>query len=72
MYEDHATITLHPPLQLGIRVTASLYITAEHCRQSTNFPNGPRIYFTDFETVPLSKKEWTYLHTSYEEKSRKV
>jgi hypothetical protein len=33
--EDHATITLPPPLQLGI--------TAAHCRQSTNFSNCPRI-----------------------------
>jgi hypothetical protein len=40
--EDHATTTLLPPLQLVITVTVSLCITAAHCRQSTNFSNGPR------------------------------
>jgi hypothetical protein len=30
------------PLLLGITVTVSLCITAAHCRQSTNFANGPR------------------------------
>jgi hypothetical protein len=43
MDEDHATATLPPLLQLGITFTASLCITAAHCRQSANFSNGPRI-----------------------------
>jgi hypothetical protein len=38
---------LPPPLQLGITVTASLFITAAHCRQSTNFSNGPHTYRSD-------------------------
>jgi hypothetical protein len=42
---------LIPPLQLGITVTASLYITAANCRQSTNFANGPRI-----STIAKKKK----------------
>jgi hypothetical protein len=29
-------------------VTVSLYITAAHCRQSTNFANGPRMMKTSF------------------------
>jgi hypothetical protein len=33
---------LPPPLQLGITFTACFCITAAHCRQSTNFSNGPR------------------------------
>jgi hypothetical protein len=35
--------SLPPPLQLGITVTASLGISATHCRQSTNFSNSLRI-----------------------------
>jgi hypothetical protein len=34
-----------PQQQLGITVTASLCITAAHCRQSMNFSNGPRLLF---------------------------
>jgi hypothetical protein len=41
-FVDHATITLPPPLKLGITVTASLCITAAHCRQSKNVSNGSR------------------------------
>jgi hypothetical protein len=44
--EDHATTTFHPPLQLGVTVTASLCIPLAHCRQSTNFANSPRMYRT--------------------------
>jgi hypothetical protein len=44
MDEYHATTTLPPPLQLSITVTASLFITAAHCHQSTNFSNGARIF----------------------------
>jgi hypothetical protein len=43
-----------PPLQLGITVTASLCITAAHCRQSTKFSNGPRISYS-VEKVSLNK-----------------
>jgi hypothetical protein len=47
-FQDHATTTLFPLLQLGITVTASLCITAAHYRQSTNFANGPRkMYFKE-------------------------
>jgi hypothetical protein len=42
MDEDHTTTTLLLPLQLGIKVTASLCIRVAHCRQSKNFSNGPR------------------------------
>jgi hypothetical protein len=41
--EDHATTTVPPPLQHGITVTASLCITAAHCRESMKFSDGPRI-----------------------------
>jgi len=39
MDEDDTITTLPPPLQLGVTVTASLYITAAHSRQSTNSAN---------------------------------
>jgi hypothetical protein len=55
--EDHATTTLHPPLQLGIRVTASLCITAAHCCQYANFPNGPRMYVNSKYFVPEKSTE---------------
>jgi hypothetical protein len=52
--EDHATTTtLPPPLQLGITVSASPCITAAHCRQFTNFSNGPHNYCLHFTTVYL-------------------
>jgi len=54
--EDHTTTTLTPPLQLGITVTASVCITAAHCRQSTKFSNAPRtsqpcLFTDDISTV---------------------
>jgi len=43
MAGDHTTTTLPPPLQFGIIVTTSIFITPAHCWQSTNFSNGPHI-----------------------------
>jgi hypothetical protein len=57
--EDHATTTVPPPLQLGITVTASLCVTAAHCRQSTNFANGLVFYDT------VSTAEVMYLQMRY-------
>jgi hypothetical protein len=47
---------LPPPLQLGITVTASLCITAAHCRQSTNFCDGPCIYYSSVSVRVLIQK----------------
>jgi hypothetical protein len=46
LHEDPSTFTLPPPLQVGITVTASLCIKAAHFLQSTNFSNGPCIYYS--------------------------
>jgi hypothetical protein len=46
---------LPPPQQLNIIVTASLCTTAAHCRQSTNFSNGPRKIHYDNEVSEINE-----------------